>query len=123
MSNLPEPSYLRSTLFALAADPRALRSPERALVALRIMVDIGRGEIDLAATAEDAHTARVRLADGAVVGLLRFARAALDRAAESMIAPVSCVAVGDYATLASNTPFAGGLLVLLEEGRVLQARG
>jgi hypothetical protein len=87
------------------------------------MVDIGRGEIDLAATTEDAHSASVRLTDDAVVGLLRFARAALDRPAESMIAPVSCVAIGDYATMESKTPFAGGLLVLVEERRALQARG
>jgi hypothetical protein len=116
-------SNLRSTLFALAADPRALRSPERALGALRVIVDIVRGESDLAAPAEEAHSARGRLTDAAVVGLLRFARAALGRQAESMIAPVSCVAIGDYASAASNTPFAGGLLVLLEERRVSQARG
>ena len=116
-------SNLRSTLFALAADPRALRSPERALGALRVVVDIARGEIELAATAEAAHSANVRLTDAAVVGLLRFARAALDQSAESIIAPVSSVAIGDYARDASNTPFAGALLVLLEERRVLQARG
>jgi len=118
---------LRSALFALATDPRARRSPETALAKLRVVVDIARSQIDQAmaagGTAEEAHTSSVRLTDAAVVGLLHFARPALDGQAAAMIAPVSCVAIGDYASSMPRAPFTGGLLVLLEERRVARARG
>jgi hypothetical protein len=117
---------LRSALYALASDPRARRSPETALAGLRVVVDIARSQIDQAqaagGTTEEAHRATVRLTDAAVVGLLHFARVALDGQAVSMIAPVSCVATGDYASSMARIPFASGLLVLLEEHRIARAR-
>ena len=117
------PSYLRSALFTLATHRDAQQSPVKALASLRVIVDVARRQIDLAGTAEEAHSARVRLTDAAVIGLLRFARAALDGDAESMIAPVSCVAIGNYASAIPTPSFAGGLLVLTEERQDLRARG
>jgi hypothetical protein len=118
---------LRSALYALATDKRALHAPEAALGKLRILADVARGQIALSkaagGTAEAEHAANVRLTDAAVAGLLHFARATLDVEAVSMIAPVSCVAVGDYAAIARNGPFSGGLLILLEDHALAYARG
>jgi hypothetical protein len=118
---------LRTALHALASDSRARQSPGRELVRLRHVVDVARSRIDQAAATggsmAEAHVARVRLMDAGVAGLLRFARAVLDSEAESMIAPVCCVAIGDYPGSIADKPFAGGLLVLLEEGGNRRARG
>ena len=117
------PTYLRSTLYALATDYRAWQSPMKALAPLRVIVDVAIRNLDLAGTGEERHSAHVRLIDAAVIGLLRFARAALDGDAESIIVPVSCVAIGDYASANPSPAFVGGLLVLTEEHQDLRARG
>lgn len=118
---------LTAALYALASDPRARQAPGRALARLRLMVESAREHIGRASAAgemaADVHDANIRLADTAVGGLLRFARAALEGATPSTTAPVSCVAVGDYPSRASCSSMSGGLLILTGDRPQLHARG
>ncbi len=118
---------LTAALFALASDPRARQAPGRALARLRAVVETARERIGEASAAgrpaAEVHAANVRLADAAVGGLLRFARAALEGTTPSAIAPVSCVAVGDYPSRASCTALSGGLLILTADRPQPRARG
>ena len=121
------PAKLRSALMALAVDAEKRAAPQFALSQIKIAFDLALDGIEarrLAGGGIDAYLAEnVRLTDSAVAGLLHLARAAVDADAPSMVAPIACVAIGNYAARLPADLRHGGLLLLLPPDAAARARG
>jgi hypothetical protein len=120
--SLPVSARLRHALMSFAADAHMRERPDAAFARVRPLVRAAYAEIEAKRSADDA-IANVTLSDAAVVGMFHFARAVADPAAASMIAPVACVAIGNYAMRRARPPRHGGLLILLDEHGLERARG
>jgi hypothetical protein len=118
----PPSASLRHALIAMASDAGMGQRPKKAFAHVKPIADVALAEIE-AGRAIGSAAARSRLADGAVIGLLHFARAVVDTDATSMVAPVACVALGNYAERLPYLNRPGSLLIALDESPQAQRRG
>jgi hypothetical protein len=115
----PPSASLRHALAAVASDAEMRRRPKQALAHVRPIVDVVLRDPSAA-----GPEARTRLSDGAVIGLLHFARVVVDADhATSMVAPVACVAVGSYGQRTPRLDRPGSLLIVLDDESGMRRRG
>jgi hypothetical protein len=120
------PASLRHALIGLASEVDARTVPGAALSKLRIAFDLAFDGIEarrLHGGAEAYLRENVRLTDSAVAGLLHVARAAVDGGAPSIVAPIACVAIGNYAARLPETMRVGGVLLLVPTAPAARVRG
>jgi hypothetical protein len=119
----PPSASLRHALVAMASDAGKRQSPTKAFAHVKPIADVALAEIEARRAISGNAAARTRLADGAVIGLLHFARTVVDTDATSMVAPVACVALGNYAERLPYLNRPGSLLVVLGQSPEAQRRG
>lgn len=119
----PPSASLRHALVAMASDAGMRQRPKKAFVHVKPIADVALAEIEARREIGGSAAARSRLADGAVIGLLHFARAVVVTDATSMVAPVACVALGNYAERLPYLNRPGSLLIVLGESPEAQRLG
>lgn len=119
----PPSASLRHALVAMASDAGMRQRPKKAFAHVKPIADVALAEIEARREIGGSAAARSRLADGAVIGLLHFARAVVVTDATSMIAPVACVALGNYAERLPYLNRPGSLLIVLGQSPEAQRLG
>jgi len=119
----PPSASLRHALFAMASDAAMRQRPKKAFAHVKPIADVALAQIEARREVGGSAAARSRLADGAVIGLLHFARAVVDTDATSIVAPVACVALGNYAERLPYLNRPGSLLIVLSQSLEAQRRG